>query len=68
MMGKIQVNWISVSKEHLIKISNKVEYRIPYVVLISQFIEYFEIDTEEEVVEPTKAQNEIIMIWLIKSF
>jgi len=59
LMGKIQVNWISVIKEHLIKIRKKVEYRIPYVVLISQFIEYFKIDTEEKVVEQAKAQNEI---------
>jgi len=59
LMGKIQVDWISVIKEHLIKIRKKVEYRIPYAVLISQFIEYFMIDTEEEVVEQAKAQNEI---------
>ena len=52
--------------EHLIKIKKKVEYRIPYVVLISQFIEYFEIDTEEEVVEQVKAQNEISVAILNK--
>jgi len=61
LMGKIQVNWINV-----IKIRKKVEYKILYVVLISQFIEYFEIDTEEEVVEPTKAQNEISAVTLNK--
>jgi len=66
LMGKIQVNWISVIKEHLQKIRKKVEYKIPYVVLISQFIEYFEIDVEEEVVEPTKAQNEISAVTLNK--
>jgi len=44
----------------------KVEYRIPYVVLISQFIEYFEIDTEEEVVEQAKTQNEISAVTLNK--
>ena len=58
LMGKIQVNWISVIKEYLIKIRKKVEYKIPYIVLISQFIEYFEIDTEKEVVEQAKAQND----------
>jgi len=66
LMGKIQVNLISVIKEHLIKIRKKVEYRIPYVVLISQFIEYFEIDTKEEVVEQAKAQNEISAVTLNK--
>ena len=64
LIGKIQVNWISVIKEHLIKIRKKVEYKIPYVVLISQFIEYFEIDTKTEVME--KAQNEIGPITLNK--
>jgi len=66
LMGKIQVNWISVIKEHLTKIRKKVEYKIPYVVLISQFIEYFEIDTDKEVVELVKAQNEISAITLNK--
>jgi len=58
-MGKIQVNWVSVIKEHIIKIRRKVEYMILYAVLISHFIEYFEIDTEGEVVELVKSQNEI---------
>jgi len=40
--------------------------RTPYVVLISQFIEYFEIDTDEEVVEPVKTQNEISAVTLNK--
>jgi len=54
LMGRIQVNWISV-----MKIRKKVEYKIPYAVMISQFIEYFEMVTEEDVVETVKAQNEI---------
>jgi len=66
LMGKIQVNWISVIKGHLIKIRKKVEYKIPYDVLISQFIEYLEIDTEKEVVEQAKAQNEISAVTLNK--
>jgi len=49
LMGKIHVNWVSVIKEHIIKIRRKVEYKIPYVVLISHFFEYFEIDIEEVV-------------------
>ena len=59
VMGKIQVNWVNVIKEHIIKIRRKVEYRIRNAVLISHFIEYFEIDTEGEMVELVKAQNEI---------
>jgi len=65
-MGKIKVNWVSVIKEHIIKIRRKVEYRIPYAVLISHFIEYFEVDTEGEVVELVKAQNEVTTTTLNK--
>jgi len=64
--GEIRVNWVSVIKEHIIKIRRKIEYKIPYVVLISHFIEYFEIDTEGEVVEMVKAQNEITAATLSK--
>jgi len=65
-MGKIRVSWISVIKEQIIKIRKKLEYHIPYVVLISHFIEYFEIDVEGEVVETVKAQNEITVVTLNK--
>jgi len=58
-MGRIKVNWVRVIKEHIIKIRKKVEYKIPYVVLISQFIENFKIDTNGEVVEMVKAHNEV---------
>jgi len=64
-MGNIQVNWVSVIKEHIIKIRRKVEYNIPYVVLFCHFIEYFQIDTGE-VVELVKAQNEISAATLSK--
>jgi len=66
LMGRIQVNWVSVIKEHIIKIRKKIKYKIPYVVLISHFIEYFEIDTEGEVVEMVKAQNKISVATLSK--
>jgi len=59
LIGRIKVNRVSVIKEHNIKIRRKVEFRIPYVVLISHFIEYFEIDTDGEVVELVKPQNEV---------
>ena len=46
-------------REHLFKVGKKLEYRIPYVILLSNFIEYFEIDVEGEVVEEVKALNQI---------
>jgi len=40
-------------------VGKKLEYHIPYVILLSNFIEYFEIDVEGEVVEEVKALNQI---------
>jgi len=57
LLNKIKVNWINVIKKHIFKIEKKPKYRIPYVVLISNFIEYFEVDVEGEVVEAVKAHN-----------
>jgi len=31
-----------------------MDYRIPYVVLISKFIQYFKVPDEEELIEPVK--------------
>ena len=44
--------------EHLFKVGKKLEYRIPYVILLLQFIEYFEIDVESEVVKEIKVLNQ----------
>jgi len=43
----------------MIKIRKLVNYRIPYVVLVSKFIEYFEVDLEGELVEVVKPYNEV---------
>jgi len=59
LMSKTQLNWVNVIRDNIFKIKKKPEYRIPYVVLISSFIEYYEIDVEEEVVKEVKALNEI---------
>ena len=56
----------NVIKEHILKTRKKPEYCIPYVALISNFIEYFEVDVEEEVVEPVKEHNEITAVTLNK--
>ena len=53
-------------REHLFKFGKKLEYRIPYVILLSQFIEYFDIDLETEVVEEIKALNQITTANLTK--
>jgi len=66
LMNKIKVNWVNVIREHLFKVGKKLEYRIPYVILLSQFIEYFEINVENEVIEEIKALNQITTANLTK--
>jgi len=65
-MNKIKVNWVNMIREILFKVGKKLEYRIPYVILLSQFIEYFDIDVETEVVEEIKALNQITTANLTK--
>jgi len=66
LMNKIKVNWVNMIHEHLFKVGKKLEYRIPYVILLLQFIEYFEIDVETEVVEEIKTLNQITTANLTK--
>jgi len=65
-MYKVKINWINVIKEHITKTKNRPEYHIKYVVLVSKFIEYFEVDVESEVVENVKAQHEVTAATLHK--
>ena len=64
--SKIRVNWIQVIRHHLFKVGKKLEYRIPYVTMLSKFIDYFEIDVEDEIVGEVKAVNQISTANLIK--
>jgi len=66
MMNRFKINWINVIKEHMTKTRKRTEYRIPYVVLVSKFIEYYEVDVDNEVVEVVKAQHEITATTLHK--
>ena len=66
LINKIKVNWVSVIKEQLFRIRKKPEFRIPYVVLLSSFIEYYEVNVENELVEEVKAHSEITVATLNK--
>ena len=57
--SKIRVNWIQVIRDHLFKVGKKLEYHIPYVIMLSKFIDYIEIDVEDEIVEEVEAVNQI---------
>jgi len=66
LLTKTKVNWVNVIREHILKINKKLEYRIPYVMLISSFIEFFEIDVKKEVVMEVKDLNKISVVTLNK--
>jgi len=53
----IQVDWIYVFRHHMLKAKRLTNFRLPYVVLVSKFIEYFGIDVEDELEESTGLLN-----------
>jgi len=53
----IQVDWIYVIRDHMLKAKRLKDFRLPYVVLVSKFIEYFGIDVEDELEESTGLLN-----------
>jgi len=53
----IQVDWIYVFRDHMLKAKRLTNFRLPYVVLVSKFIEYFGIDVEGELEESTGLLN-----------
>jgi len=59
IMKKIKVNRIHIFKEHMQKSMRLSDYLFPYVVLISKFLQYFEIDLEEELSEVVKPSHEV---------
>jgi len=58
-MNQIKVNWPSVIGMQLEKARRLMDYRIPYVVLISKFIQYFKVPDEGELIEPVKQAFEM---------
>jgi len=43
----------------MVKSKRLVDYRIPYVVLVSKFIEYFRMPLEGELSKPVKQNHEV---------
>jgi len=59
LVYKLKVNWIYVIKDHMMKSKRLPDYRLPYAVLISRFLEHFEVDLDDEVTEMVKPNSEI---------
>jgi len=58
-MKKIKINWIHIIKEHMQKAMRLSDYHYPYVVLVSKFLLYFEVNLEDETSELVKSTQEL---------
>ena len=56
-------------RDHMLKAKRLTDFRLPYVVLVSKFIEYFGIDVEDELEESTgllnHTSNQICTKWTL---
>jgi len=59
IMNKVKFNWIQIIKKHMQKSIRLSDYHYPYVVLITKFLHYFEMDLEQEQPEIVKTSSEI---------
>jgi len=59
IMNKVKLNWIHIFKDHMQKATTLSDFHYPYAILISTFLNYFEVDLEEELSEVVKSSSEI---------
>ena len=53
------MNWVLLIEDIMLKSHRLVDYEFPYAILATRFIDYFNIDVFNEIVDFTKASNEI---------
>ena len=56
---KVKINWIHIIKEHLQKSMRLSDYHYPFAILISKFLNYFEVNLEDETFELVKSTFEV---------
>ena len=59
IMNKVKLNWIHIIKEHMQNAIRLSDFHYPYVILISKFLHYFEVDIEGELAKIIKPSSEI---------
>jgi len=59
LVNRVKVNWVYTMKDHMIKSKRLTNYKLPYAVLISRMLEFFEVNLEDEISEILK-QNSLI--------
>jgi len=53
------MNWVLLIEDIILMSCQLVDYKFPYVMLASRFIDYFNVDVSNEIVDFTKASSEI---------
>jgi len=54
------MNWVLLIEDIMLKSRGLVDYEFPYVVLASRFIDHFNVDVYNEIMDFIKASLEII--------
>jgi len=55
----MMVDWTYTIRDHMMKAKMLTDFKLPYVVLISKFIEHFGVDVEGELEESTRLLNHV---------
>ena len=58
IMNKTKINWIHVFKEHMLKSMRLCYYHYPYAILITKFLQYFEVNLKDEKSKLVKTTSE----------
>jgi len=59
LVNKVKVDWVFTMKGHKFKAQKFNDYKLPYAILISRMIEFFEVDVIDELTENLKMSSEI---------
>ena len=59
LVNKVNVDWVFTMKDHMFNTQKLNDYKLPYAILISRILEFFEVDLVDELAENLKATSEI---------
>jgi len=59
IQNDVMVDWTYTIRDHMMKAMRLKDFKLPYVVLISKFIEHFGVDVEGELEESTSLLNHV---------
>jgi len=54
LVNKVKVDWLFTMKDHMFKAQKLNDYKLPYAILISRMLEFFEVDLVDELAEIRK--------------